>query len=149
MICCTAISFFPVCVCCYVFSLPQMCSMAELFATFWTHVWLLSSVRLNVSPQNTLQLNVFIALCTYFAFLCEFTHYWFSYNYFRKCESVKVWKCESVRMWKCESLGVWNYQSVWVCESESLKVWWPLFLLVGLKKSCTDCTSEACPLCVT
>ena len=148
MICCTAISFFPVCVCFYVFSLPQMCIMAELFATFWTHVWLLSSVRLNVSPENTLQPNVLLH-CAHILPFCVNSHTVGSVII--TLESVRVWKSEKLKVWECGSVKVLESESIRVCECEceSLKVWWPLFLLVDLKKSCTNCTSEAFPLCVT
>ena len=72
MICCTALTFFPVCVFCCVFSLPQMCSITELFATFWTNVWLLSSVRLKVSPHNTSQPNVLL----HWAHILHFFQVW-------------------------------------------------------------------------
>ena len=129
MICCTAISFFPVCVCCYVFSLPQMCSMAELFATFWTHVWLLSSVRLNVSPENTLQPNVLLH-CAHILPFCVNSHTVGSVII--TLESVRVWKCENVKVWKSLSLKVSECASVKVWKCDGLYFSWLIWRKVAL-----------------
>ena len=82
------------CVLLYVSSLPQMCSMAEWFATFWTIVWLLSSVRLKVSPHNIDTTKCFVALCTLFA---NFFPVWIDKWVLRWTKAVITFLCKKRR----------------------------------------------------
>ena len=71
---CTFIQFLSSALQCLlnVSSLPQMCSMAEWFATFWTLVWLLYSVRIKVSTHNIDTTKWFVALCTLFTIFSRY-----------------------------------------------------------------------------
>ena len=60
-------------------------------------------------PWKHLATKCFIALCTYFAFLCEFTHCWFSYNYFFLQRTVTRDSNENVNhAFAEETLWIWN-----------------------------------------